>query len=83
MEKLLARATEMQASHNIKEEDDHENGEGDECPEMERVMKKGQALRALHERFWSSMMDRLARLQEGQAFFSSTNEVAIVLPLMC
>lgn len=68
----------------MREGEDQENGKGEECPEMERVMEKSRALRALHERFWSLMMDRLARLQEGQAFFSSTNEVAmaIAFPLM-
>ncbi|XP_062390129.1 coiled-coil domain-containing protein 141-like [Sardina pilchardus] len=77
VEKLLARASEMRAAQEEEEEKAEQEVEGeggDECPEMERVAEKSRALRALHDRFWSLMMGRLARLQEGRAFFSSTNE---------
>ncbi|XP_048095477.1 coiled-coil domain-containing protein 141 isoform X1 [Alosa alosa] len=74
VEKLLARTSEMRAAQEEEKAEMEVEGEGDECPEMERVVEKSRTLRALHDRFWSLMMGRLARLQEGRAFFSSTNE---------
>ncbi|XP_012689485.2 coiled-coil domain-containing protein 141 isoform X2 [Clupea harengus] len=68
VEKLLARSAEMRVAQ--EEEEDEE----DVCLEMERVSVKSRELRTLHERFWSLMMGRLERLQEGHDFFGSANE---------
>ena len=74
MEKLLARSAEMRVAQ--EEEEDEE----DVCLEMERVSVKSRELRTLHERFWSLMMGRLERLQEGHDFFGSANEVDALPP---
>lgn len=74
MEKLLARSAEMRVAQ--EEEEDEE----DVCLEMERVAVKSRELRTLHERFWSLMMGRLERLQEGHDFFGSANEVDALPP---
>ena len=62
------------------EDDGEEEDEEDVCLEMERVSVKSRELRTLHERFWSLMMGRLERLQEGHDFFGSANEVDALPP---
>lgn len=73
------RVAEMQASQAEREEEGGEDEEG-ACLEFERVAEKSRALRALQEHFWSLMMARLARLQEGHAFFGSANKVGALPP---
>uniref|UniRef100_A0A8C1WCH4 Coiled-coil domain containing 141 n=1 Tax=Cyprinus carpio TaxID=7962 RepID=A0A8C1WCH4_CYPCA len=45
-----------------------------ECTQLQRLSEKSEKLKATHEQFWSLMMNRLAHLQESNAFYSSANK---------
>uniref|UniRef100_A0A9J8C8Z7 Coiled-coil domain containing 141 n=1 Tax=Cyprinus carpio carpio TaxID=630221 RepID=A0A9J8C8Z7_CYPCA len=50
-----------------------------ECTQLQRLSEKSEKLKATHEQFWSLMMNRLAHLQESNAFYSSANKAFEVL----
>jgi len=50
-----------------------------ESTQLQRLSEKSDNLKTTHERFWSLMMNRLAHLQESNAFYSSANKVCTVV----
>ncbi|XP_043104600.1 coiled-coil domain-containing protein 141 isoform X2 [Puntigrus tetrazona] len=65
VEKLIQHASDLLSSN--------------ECSQLQRLSEKSVKLKATHEQFWSLMMNRLAQLQESNAFYSSANKAFEVL----
>ncbi|XP_056121665.1 coiled-coil domain-containing protein 141 isoform X1 [Rhinichthys klamathensis goyatoka] len=65
VERLLQQASDLLSSN--------------ESTQLQRLSEKSDNLKTTHEQFWSLMMNRLAHLQESNAFYSSANKAFEVL----
>ncbi|XP_048050442.1 coiled-coil domain-containing protein 141 isoform X2 [Megalobrama amblycephala] len=65
VERLLQQASDLLSSN--------------ESTQLQRLSEKSENLKTTHEQFWSLMMNRLAQLQESNAFYSSANKAFEVL----